>query len=148
MNKNEIAEEILKGLVDLEDSGDIVITNTNPELLAKRLSSTLVEKWAFEFLEVPPDVVVIDECFSIAKQNLCQIFDLKGSEAEMAMNNFIDLLSFNRSNREIADLLSHQGYEEIAFGAYFCCHIKMGEYYSREYLDWRKNVYAKRKGER
>ena len=142
MNKNEISDELLKGLTELEESGDIVITHTNPELLAKKLSSAIVEKWAFEFLDTPPDVVVIDEYSNTSKQYLCQTFDLSEKEAGASIVDFIDLLSSSRSLREVADLVSHQGYQEIAFGAYYCSHLKRGEYYSSGYLDWRKEINA------
>ncbi len=65
-------------------------------------------------------------------------FALGADEAHAAVERFLRYLEASRTPKEVAELICHQGYQEVALGAFFCSHLKRGEYYSLDYLDWRK----------
>lgn len=144
MNRNELANCLLNSLLELEKAGDVIVTHPNLSVLAEQICDSLVQKWAAEFLEAPPYEVVIDSGLNAASEYLQCHFNLNALDAHIVARQFLDSLGTSRTKTELAELISHQGYREIAYGAYFCIHLKLGEYYDADYLEWRRREYAKR----
>lgn len=142
MDNNELKRKLLEGLLELEKLGEIVITNPNPSLVADHLKARIVEAWASEFIKAPPYEVVIESSIESSTRYLVQEFSMQASEARIILEKFINHLSGSRTLMEVSDLVSHQGYQEIAFGAYYCFNLMLGSYYSTEYLNWRKEIYS------
>lgn len=143
MNTNEIANELLSGLLELEQNGDLVITHTSPPSLADKLCSRVIQKWAQEFLDCPPFEVVVEDGVKSATNYLEAVFEMVESDARSVVEKFVSHLLVNRPLGMVAELVAHQGPEDVALGAYYCMHLQKGEYYDSGYLEWRKGVYAK-----
>lgn len=142
MNNEELKIKLLEGLLELEQLGELVITNPNPALVAEYLKAKVIEAWASEFIEAPPFEVVVENCIESSTRYLVQEFNMQSAEARNILEKFIKHLSNNRTLIEISDLVSHQGYQEIACGAYFCFNLRRGDYYSLAYLNWRTEFYS------
>ena len=65
------------------------------------------------------------------------------SDARSVVEKFVSHLLVKRPPGLVAELVTHQGPEDVALGAYYCMHLQQGEYYDSGYLEWRKGVYAK-----
>ncbi len=144
MNHTDLKSTLLAGLLELEQSGDIVITNPAPQVLADQLSEKLINQWCSQSLDVPIEAV-IDTGMKSAATALVKIFNLGSVEATAAVERFVRSLGESREPKEVAELISHQGAQEIAYGAFFCSHLRQGKYYSSDYLDWRKSEYARQR---
>jgi hypothetical protein len=144
MNSADLKSTLLAGLLELEQSGDIVITNPAPQVLADRLGAKLIDKWGSESLDVPIEAT-IDAGMKSAAAALVKIFQLDSAEATSAVEKFVRSLGESREPKEVAELIAHQGVQEIAFGAFFCSHLRKGKYYSSDYLDWREAEYARQR---
>jgi hypothetical protein len=144
VNSAELQSVLLAGLLELEQSGDIVITNPAPQVLADQLCAKVVGQWADQSLDVPLEAV-IDTGIKSASAALVRVFNLESAEATSAVERFVRSLGESRSPKEVAEILAHQGAQEIAFGAFFCSHLGKGSYYSSDYLDWRKAEYARQR---
>lgn len=142
MNVSELTDKLLAGLLELEQSGDIVITHPTPHVLAELLGTNLIQSWAAEFLDEPPSEVVIEGALNSTAKYFKENFDIDESSSRQTVDNFLRSFLGWKSLREVAELVSHQGTEEIALGAYFCTHLKRGVYYSMDYIEWRKEYYA------
>lgn len=140
MNRAELADALLKGLLKLEHDGDLVITHAMQAVVADRLCSHIIHTWARQSLDLEPDELIIEDMLSAVPHYLQDQFDLSAPDAKAITKQFIQSLENGRTIRELAELLSHQGYQEIGKGAYFCIHLKRGEYYSMDYLDWRAKL--------
>lgn len=138
MDTNAISQALLKGLQDLEQAGDLVITHTSPQRLAEDLCSTLIERWAAEFADMPPHEVVIADSISWCTRYLQKNYDLPYPSALFVVERFVEDRGKERTLAELAELLAHQGHQEIAMGAYYCVHLDGGTYYDMGYLEWRK----------
>ncbi|MCY1215663.1 hypothetical protein D3C87_960610 [compost metagenome] len=139
-----ISAKLLSELQQLEQSGDLVIAHHAPSMLADRLCDAIVRQWANEFLDEPPPEAVIESSLRSSERHLCERFGLDETGARIVARAFIDRLAATRTLREVAELITHQGAQEIADGAYFCVHLDKGEYYSWSYLDWRSGRYPGR----
>jgi hypothetical protein len=144
VNSTDLKSTLLAGLLELEQSGDIVITNPAPQVLADQLSTKLIDQWGRQSLDVPIEAV-IDTGMKSAATALVKIFNLGSAEATSAVERFVRSLGESREPKEVAELISHQGAQEIAYGAFFCSHLRQGKYYSSDYLDWRKSEYARQR---
>jgi hypothetical protein len=142
MKRNDLAEELLAGLLALEQNGNLVITHTSPQELADELCSKVIQKWAREFMDSPPSEVVIANGVEAASRYLTTVFTISGTEARLAVEGFISQLRQTRPLGMVAELVAHQGPEDVALGAYYCVHLQRGEYYDSGFLEWRKEVYA------
>ncbi len=100
--------------------------------------------WGKESLDDPIESV-LDSGMKSSAASLARIFTLSSAEAASVVQSFLRSLGVTRTPREVAELVAHQGSEEIAIGAFFCTHLKHGEYYSADYLEWRKNHHAQRR---
>lgn len=138
MDTTELTASLLAGLVELEQSGDVVIVHPIPSALAGRLCARLVRDWGQAFLKEPPFEFAIDLGMKQSARYLEECFALGTDEACCAVEKFVRYLGSNRTPMEVAELISHQGFQEVALGAFFCSHLQRGEYYSSHYLDWRK----------
>lgn len=147
MDRQELCSKLLVGLIDLEESGDIVITHAIPRSLADRLASIVIRHWASDFSESPPPDLLIQDSLEMSSKFLCEEFGLSEPNARSTMEEFHNILKSRRSITEVADLVAHQSSPEIALGAYYCVVLQRGEYYSRGYLDWRKEFYTSKRGE-
>jgi len=145
VNCTDLKSTLLAGLLELEQSGDLVITNPAPQALADQLSEKLIGQWGSESLDFPIEAV-IDTGMRSAATALVKIFNVGGSEAISSVESFVRSLGESRAPREVAELIAHQGAQELAFGAFFCSCLRKGEYYSSDYLDWRKAEYARQRG--
>ncbi|BEP53033.1 hypothetical protein GmRootV118_02770 [Variovorax sp. V118] len=143
--RDAISAKLLSELQQLEQSGDLVIAHHAPSMLADRLSDAIVQQWASEFFEEPPPEVVIEMSLRSSARQLTEHFGMDEASACSVARGFMDRLASTRTLREVAELVTHQGAQEIADGAYFCVHLDKGEYYSPGYLDWRKARYSGRK---
>jgi hypothetical protein len=141
MDPSELTSVLLAGLLDLEKSGDLVITHSSPGALADQLCAQIVKHWGKVSLDVPIEAV-IDTGTKSATQNLAEVFGLADAEASAVMKSFVRSLGERRTPREVAELIAHQGPAEIACGAFFCSYLRRGAYYSSDYLDWREDHYA------
>lgn len=139
MEANEVSQCILEGLVELEESGDLVITHAAPLVLAEKLGTRLIELWAREFVDSPPHEVVIAGCIKAATRHL-EGFGLEHEAALSAVSRFVKDRQRERTLGELADLLAHQGSREIAMGSYYCVHLGRGKYYDPDYLTWRSTT--------
>lgn len=146
MDRNELAETLLAGLIELEKAGDLVIIHSAPTALADRLCSGIVERWSSEFLLDPPNEIVMEDGVQASSRRFEEAFGVEHSQALRTVRAFIDSLAANRTPAELAALISHQGPQEIADGAYCCAHLQRGDYYSPAYLDWRRERYEQRRG--
>lgn len=146
MERRELAEALLAGLIDLETSGDVVLIHSAPSALADRLCSAILQRWSREFQVDPPEEVVIEEGIQASSRCLEQAFGIEAEQALVMVRDFVRSLAADRTRREMAQLLSHQGPQEIADGAFYCIHLRRGDYYSPAYLAWRKNRYPQRPG--
>lgn len=144
MNSTDLKSTLLAGLLELEQSGELVITNPAPQALADQLYAKLIGQWGSESLDVPIEAV-IDTGMRSAATALVKIFNLGSDEAVSAVERFVRSLGESRAPKEVAELVAHQGAQEIAFGAFFCSHLRRGEYYSSDYLDWRQTEYARQR---
>jgi hypothetical protein len=144
VNPTDLKSTLLAGLLELEQSGDIIITNPAPQVLADQLSAKLIDAWGSQSLDVPIEAV-IDTGMKSAVAALAKIFNLSSAEATAAVESFVRSLGDSRDPREVAELISHQGAQEIAYGAFFCSHLRRGKYYSSDYLDWRKSEFARQR---
>ena len=144
MNSTDLNSTLLAGLLELEQSGDLVITNPAPQALAEALGARVIKQWGSESLDVPIEAV-IDAGMKSSAKALAEIFNVGNSEATSAIETFVRSLGERRTPREVAELIAHQGAQEIALGAFFCSHLRQGDYYSSDYLDWRKTQYAKQR---
>lgn len=140
MNKEELEKMLLESLRDLEEAGDIVITYPDSSVVARKLSSRIISLWAREFVEVPPCEVLIGDCRENSAACINRKFGLDEKVALNTVAEFVDNLSTSRTLQEVSGLVCHQGYQEIALGAYYCGYLKKGDYYSLGYLDWRKEI--------
>lgn len=145
MDRQELCSELLAGLIDLEESGDIVITHSIPRSLADKLASIVIRHWASDFSEFPPPDLLIQDSLEMSSKFLSEEFGLSEPNARSTMEEFHNMLKSRRSATEVADLVAHQTSSEIALGAYYCVVLQRGEYYSSGYLDWRKEFYASKK---
>jgi len=92
--------------------------------------------------------VVIESGGNAAAEYLRRHFNLNAVDSHIVTQQFLDNLSTSRTKTELAELISHQGHQEIAHGAYFCVHLKLGEYYDQDYLEWRsRSMQNKRLGQ-
>ena len=139
-----ISARLLSELQQLEQSGDLVIAHHAPSMLADRLCDAIVRQWANEFFDEPPPEVVIESSLRSSERHLFERFGLDQAGARIVARAFIDRLATTRTLREVAELITHQGAQEIADGAYFCVHLDKGEYYSLSYLNWRSEQYSGR----
>lgn len=137
MDASGIAQALLEGLVELERAGDLVITHSAPLELAEKLSSNLVERWANEFVVMPPHEVVIADGIRSATKYLQAKFGVAYPEALLVVERFVEDLRAQRTVADLADLIAHQGHQDIAMGAYYCVYLARGKYYDSGYLDWR-----------
>lgn len=142
MNTTDLSATLLAGLLSLEKSGDLVITHPAPAALADSLCSEVIQQWAKQFLDAPPSEIVIDDSIRASSRHLVSS-SIKEEEARSIVEKFVASLRAGRTLTEVADLLAHQGPQEIALGAYYCIHMQLGEYYSSEYLEWRKGRHAR-----
>lgn len=94
MNQSQISDCLLAGLVDLENSGDLVITHTSPRSLADKLCSLLVNQWSAEFFDEPPYEVVVENCIQSCTSVLRRNFSIGELEARSAVKR-----SFTKSVR-------------------------------------------------
>ena len=140
MDANGIAQALLEGLVELEHAGDLVITHSAPLELAEMLGSKLIERWANEFVVMPPHEVVVADGVRSATKYLQATFDVAYPEALLVVERFVEDLRAQRTLTELADLVAHQGHQDIAMGAYYCVHLARGKYYDSGYLAWRSTV--------
>lgn len=145
MNCTDLKSTLLDALLELEQSGDIVIIHAVPQALADRILARLAAQWASDSLDIPIEAV-IDTGMRSAAIVLANVFNLGSGEATSAVGMFLRDLGESRSPREVAELVAHQGAQEIAFRAFFCSHLRRGDYYSSDYLDWRKAEYARQGG--
>jgi hypothetical protein len=145
MNKEDLEKMLLESLCDLEEVGDIVITYPDSSVIARRLSSRIISLWAREFVEAPPCEVVISSSTENSAAYISRKFGLDENVALNTVSEFVGNLSASRTLQEISDLVCHQGYQEIALGAYYCSYLKRGDYYSLGYLDWRKEINSREK---
>lgn len=143
MNATDLTSTLLAGLLELEQSGDLVLTHPNPMVLADQLCAKVIRKWSLESLDLPIESAIDYEMKSSAK-HLAETFHVGDAEATGIVERFVRDLGSSRTPKEVAELLSHQGPQEIALGAYFCAHLQRGKYYGSDYLDWRKNHYIGR----
>lgn len=141
MDASEISQALLEGLEELEQAGDLVITHSAPLELAEKLRAKLIERWADEFVVMPPHEVVIADGVSSASKYLTAKFRVTPTEALSMVQRFVETLRPQRTLTELADLIAHQGHQDIALGAYYCVHLARGEYYDPGYLDWRSAAY-------
>ncbi len=144
MNSTDLKSALLAGLLELEQSGDIVITNPAPQAVADQLAAKLIDQWGSQSLDIPIEAV-IDTGMKSAATALVKIFNLGSVEATSAVESFVRSLGESRAPKEVAELIAHQGAQEVAFGAFFCSHLRKGQYYSSDYLDWRKAEYARQR---
>ena len=144
MNLTNLTSSVLAGLLELEQSGDLVLTHPAPIFLAERLCAKVIQDWGKESLDEPIESA-LDLGMKQSVSHIEEIFKVSASEAESALEIFVRDLGATRSPREVAELICHQGAEEIALGAFFCAHLQRGDYYSSDYLDWRKAHYAQNK---
>jgi len=143
MNRAELLNALLAELVKLENSCDLVITHPAPLYVADQLCSAVIQWWGKEFLDELPSEVVIENGILESSRHLQELFDLSEEEARSTVVSFVRQLSTDRTRNEVAILISHQGHQEIAHGAYYCKYLALGSYYDEGYLHWRAGVYAK-----
>lgn len=139
MNQAQISACLLAGLVQLEDSGDVVMTHSNPKALADQLGSLLVKEWGAEFFDEPPYEVIVENCIQSCTSILQRKFSMEEVEARSAISRFLREIGADRTRRELCELVSHQGDMEISDGTYYCICLGNGSdtYYSEHYLRWR-----------
>lgn len=140
MDASGIAQALLEGLVELEQAGNLVITHSAPLELAEELSSKLIERWANEFIVMPPHEVVITDGIRSATRYLQAKFGVPYPEALLMVERFVEELRAQRTLADLADLVAHQGHQDIAMGAYYCVHLARGRYYDSGYLAWRSSA--------
>lgn len=143
MNPSQISDCLLAGLVDLENSGDLVITHTSAKSLADKLCSLLVNQWGAEFSVEPPYEVVVENCIQSCTSILHRNFSIEEAEARPAVKTFLREIGARRTLRDLCELVWHQGDLEISDGTYYCICLGNGSdsYYSDGYLAWRKARY-------
>lgn len=137
MDTKKLTASLLAGLVELEQSGDLVIIDPIPLVLAERLCARVIRDWGQACLDEPIELA-IELGLKLSTRHLEERFALSADDAHSAVEKFFRYLGSNRTPKEVAELICHQGYEEIALGAFFCSHLQRGEYYGLDYLDWRK----------
>ncbi len=137
MDANEISRVLLEGLLELEQSGDLVIIHTAPLKLADSLHSKIIQRWADEFAEAPPHEVIIADGVRHSTQYVQEYFALSYPEALGVVERFVEERRQERTMGELADLVAHQGPQDIAMGAYYCVYLQRGNYYDPGYLAWR-----------
>ena len=142
LNLSALTDQLLAGLLELEQSGAIVITHPMPQVLADGLAAKLMQQWAAEFLDEPPCEIVIEATRNAAAHYLAGKFGFDAAASRQTVDRFLDSFRSWKSLREIAELLTHQGTQEIALGAYYCIHLQRGEYYSGDYIEWRKEYWG------
>jgi hypothetical protein len=140
MDLSDISQSLLEGLVELEQAGDLAITHAAPIELADKLRSKLVERWAKEFVAMPPHEVVIANGIRSATGYLETKFSVPHEQALSVVRRFMEDRRAERTLPELADLVAHQGYQDIALGAYYCVHLGRGKYYDPDYLTWRSTA--------
>ncbi|WP_447915471.1 hypothetical protein [Delftia acidovorans] len=140
MNQSQISECLLAGLVDLENSGDLVITHNSSRSLAEKLCSLLINQWSAEFLDEPPYEVVIENCIHSCTSILHRNFSIEEVDARSAISTFLREIGARRTLRDLCELVSHQGDIEISDATYYCICLGNGSdsYYSDGYLAWRR----------
>jgi hypothetical protein len=143
MNATEMSQVLLDGLIELERSGDLVITHASPLQLADDLCSRVIQHWSNEFASAPPDELVIADAIRSSTKYLHEIFSLSREQALEAVERFVEARRSERTLTALAELLAHQGPQEIAMGAYYCVHLQMGPYYGEAYLAWRSEQNSK-----
>lgn len=140
MNQSQISDCLLAGLVELESSGDLVITQTSARPLADKLCGLLLDQWSSEFFDEPPYEVVVEKCIQSCTSILQRNFSIEEEEARSAISTFLQELGARRTSRELCELVSHQGDIEISDATYYCICLGNGSdsYYSDGYLAWRR----------
>jgi len=142
LNTTELTNNLLTGLLELEQSGDLVITHPAPLALADLLCSRILQQWANEFLNEPPFEVVIANEIKLSSRHLAATFNIEEAAATSTVEKFVQSFLATRTPKEVAELLTHQGPQEIALGSFYCIQLKRGLYYSSDYIDWRMAHYA------
>ena len=145
MNVDQMSRVLLEGLQELEREGDLVITCTAPQKLAEALSSRIVQQWAKESVEILPHEVVIADTIKSGAEYLNRAFSLPHPEALAVVERFVEDRRSERTLSELADLVAHQGHQDIAMAAYYCIQLRMGRYYDQGYLAWRSKQIANRR---
>jgi|GEM_PF-543411 len=140
----DLTASLLAGLVELEQSGDLVIIDPIPLTLAEHLCAKVMRDWGLEHLDEPIELAV-ELGLKQSTTYIEKSFALGADEARAAVEKFLRYLESNRTPKEVAELICHQGYQEVALGAFFCSHLQRGEYYGMDYLDWRKAHYDESK---
>lgn len=144
MNTDMLTNRLLVGLLELEQAGDLVITNPRPATLAEKLCAQILHDWTSQFYQEPPDELVIEDSLKSSCMHLVADFNMPPNDASSVMAQFYRNLAADRTTNELANLFAHQGSVEIALGAYFCVFLNGGTYYNQEYLDWRKEFHARK----
>lgn len=119
-----------------------MITCTAPQKLAEALSSRIVQQWAEVSVEILPDEVVIADTIKSRAEYLNRAFSLPHPEALAVVERFVEDRRSARTMSKLADLVAHQGHQDIAICAYYCIQQRMGRYYDQGYMAWRSKQIA------
>ncbi|ULR91391.1 hypothetical protein [Comamonas sp. B21-038] len=99
MNQAQISTCLLAGLVQLEDSGDVVMTHSNLKALADQLGSLLVKEWGAEFFDEPPYGVMVENCIQSCTSILQRKFSMDEAEARSAVSRFLREIGADTTRR-------------------------------------------------
>lgn len=139
MEYDSVLEKITSSLKSLEEQGELVITTTMPDSIARVIFHSALEAWLEksgvenEPMECTMQYLLDQTCSEILKR-----FSVDLDQAKDIVNSYYVLWCKTRSIKEIAEIYWHETPSEMARRAYYC--IAMGKSDDRDvdYLDWRK----------
>lgn len=137
MDDKCLVDGISTALKALEGQGELVITSTTPEKLARFIFHATLEAWFKELGGVDEPI----ECTitHLLEQTVSEIeakFGLQNLRAREIVDAYYGEWLRNRSMREIAEVFWHETPSEMANRVYY--HVELGKPDSRdlEYSDW------------
>ncbi|MES2261138.1 MAG: hypothetical protein V4724_21695 [Pseudomonadota bacterium] len=137
LNEKCIVDGISQALKDLEEQGELVITSTTPEKLARLIFHAALENWFKEMGEIEePIECTITHLLGRTVAETEAKFDLQNSRAREVVNSYYREWLKTRSIKEIAEIFWHETPQEMANRAYY--HIELGKPDNRdlEYSAW------------
>lgn len=140
MEDKNVIGKISEALIRLEEQGELVLTTSSLDMVARSVFHSALEAWFEETARIEePIECTIPHLLELTVLEVVARFGVEKSRAKEILNSYYNEWLKTRTMAEIAEIYWHETPREIAGRAYY--HIELGKPDNRdlEYLDWRKN---------
>ncbi|WP_428241048.1 hypothetical protein [Gynuella sp.] len=134
-----IVEKIFDTLKALEAQGELVITSTVPQSIARTIFHAAIEDWLKELdvghepMECTMPYLLDQTCSELSHR-----FAIDSVRAREIINAYYSQWCKTRSIKEIAEIYWHETPSEMAKRAYWSVVMKKPDNRNLDYLEWRK----------